>query len=269
MIDRLTVQTAAVRDLVAAGLLEVGARCVISAHVVFEPRDQQGTLRPIVLGDGCVVQAGAVLHGGVEVAAWARIEEQTVVGKPELGYALGHIYPGAGGTTLIGAGAVVRSGAVLYAGVDVGEETVIGHHTLLRSFVTVGRDSQLGHGLTVERAARIGDQVRCSPLSHITSSTVIADRAFLGAGVRTINDKELIWRDPDHEPQLAPPRFDAGCRVGSGSTILAGIVIGAGALVGAGSVVTRDVPPDTVAFGVPARLRGPRPTTVHASTRRR
>jgi acetyltransferase-like isoleucine patch superfamily enzyme len=100
--------------------------------------------------------------------------------------------------------------------------------------------------------------VRCSPLSHITSSTVIADRAFLGAGVRTINDKVLIWRDRDNEPELAPPRFDEGCRVGSGSTVLAGVVIGAGALVGAGSVVTRDVLPYTVVFGVPARVRGSR-----------
>jgi len=142
---------------------------------------------------------------------------------------------------------------VVYAGVSVGDETVIGHHTLLRSFVEIGPESQLGHGLTVERRAKIGRGVRCSPLTHITSSTLIADRVFLGAGVRTINDKELIWRDPIAQPELSPPRFDQGCRLGSGATILAGIVIGAGALVGAGSVVTRDVPPDGVVFGVPAR----------------
>jgi acetyltransferase-like isoleucine patch superfamily enzyme len=109
--------------------------------------------------------------------------------------------------------------------------------------------------LTVERGTRIGAGVRCSPGSHITANTVIENRVFLGAGVRTINDKELIWRDPDRETALCPPVFRAGCKVGSGVTILAGVTVGARALIGAGSVVTRDVPPHAVAYGVPARVR--------------
>ena len=104
---------------------------------------------------------------------------------------------------------IVRSGAVIYAGVTIGDGTVVGHHTLLRSFVTRRAEgSQLGHNLTVERASSIGARVRCSPGSHLTSSCVLADRVFLGAGVRTVNDRELIWRDPDREPELVPPRFE-------------------------------------------------------------
>jgi acetyltransferase-like isoleucine patch superfamily enzyme len=150
-----------------------------------------------------------------------------------------------------------RSGAVIYAGTEIGDGTVVGHHTLLRSFVRVGEDSQLGHNLTVERASSIGAGVRCSPGSHLTSSCVLADRVFLGAGVRTVNDRELIWRDPHRLPNLIPPRFDRGARVGSGSVILAGVTVGEEALVGAGSVVTRDIPAGMVAYGVPARVRRP------------
>lgn len=149
---------------------------------------------------------------------------------------------------------MVRAGAVVYAGAEIGEDSVIGHYTLLRSFVAVGAGTQLGHHLTVERAARIGARVRCSPGSHITSSCLLADRVFLGAGVRTVNDRDLIWGDPDRVPDLVPPRFDCGARVGSGSVILAGVTIGADALVGAGSVVTRDVPAGSLAYGVPARI---------------
>lgn len=248
------------RDLVAAGLLEVGTGVRISPHAVFEPQDEQGTLRPIKIGDRAVVAAGAVVCGGVQLGQDARIEEHAVVGKPELGYAVGRTYPGAGAETWIGAGAVLRSGTVLYAGALIGVNTAVGHHTLIRSFARLGSDGIFGHHLVIERECRIGDRVRCSPLSHITSATVLGDEVFLGAGIRTVNDKHLIWRDPARQPDLRPPRFEEGAKVGSGSTVLAGVVIGAQALIGAGSVVTRDIPAGATAYGSPARVHA-RPET--------
>jgi acetyltransferase-like isoleucine patch superfamily enzyme len=217
-----------------------------------------GTVRPIALGARCAIGAGAVLHGGTQLGGGVRVEEHVVVGCPEYGYAVRNVYPGAGEPTVVGEDVVLRSGAIIYAGVAIGAATVVGHHTLLRSHVAVGSDSQLGHNLTVERQCRIGDGVRMSPGTHLTASTEVATSAFLGAGVHTINDKQLIWRDPDHQTELAPPRFCESCKVGSGSTVLAGITIGAHSLVGAGSVVTRDIPPHATAYGVPARVRDPR-----------
>ena len=239
------------------GLLEAGDGCVISPLAVFVPADGQGAIRRVRLGSGCHVGPFAVIHGGVRAGDGVRLEERVTVGRPERGYAVGHVYPGAGSDTVIGAGAVIRAGAIVYAGTEVGDETVVGHHTLLRSFVTIGSETQLGHNLTVERASQIGSLVRCSPGSHITSSCVLGDRVFLGAGVRTVNDKEMTWRDPaGREPELIPPVFRAGARVGSGSVVLAGVTIGEQAFVGAGSVVTRDVPAGAVAFGSPARVHG-------------
>lgn len=180
-----------------------------------------GTLRAITVLAGAVIGPFAVIHGGVSLAEQVRVEEHAVVGKPELGYAVGRIYPGAGADTMIAAGAVVRAGAVVYADVHIGVNTLIGHGTLLRSGVQVGTETLLGHHLTVERATRIGRDVRCSPGSHITSATHIADDVFLGAGIRTINDKTLTWRDPQHKPVLHAPSFETGAKIGSGSTVLA------------------------------------------------
>lgn len=165
------------------GLLLVGGGCVISPLAVFIPADTEGATRPVELGDGCHVGPFAVICGGARIGDGARLEEHVIVGRPEQGYAVGHVYPGAGAETVIGVGAVIRAGAIVYAGAEIGDETVVGHHTLLRSFVTVGSETQLGHNLTIERATRIGSMVRCSPGSHITSSCVLADRVFLGAGV--------------------------------------------------------------------------------------
>jgi acetyltransferase-like isoleucine patch superfamily enzyme len=243
--------------LAQLGLLKAGEGCTVSPLAVFVPADTEGTVRPVKLRDGCQVGPFAMIFGGTRIGNGARVEEHVIVGRPEQGYAVGHVYTGAGADTVIGDGAVIRAGAVIYAGTEIGENTVVGHHTLLRSFVTVGSETQLGHNLTIERATRIGDLVRCSPGSHITSSCWLADRVFLGAGVRTVNDKEMTWHDPDgREPDLSPPVFGTGARVGSGSVILAGVSIGEHALVGAGSVVTRDIPAGAVAFGNPARVRG-------------
>lgn len=243
-------------ELDRAGLLEVGGYAQISRFAVFVPVDELGTVRPVVVGRSAVIGAFAIVHGGTTLAEHARVEEQAIVGKPELGYAVGRTYPGAGGLTMIGGGAVIRSGAVVYADVHVGVQTVVGHHTLLRTSVRVGAQTQLGHHLVVERDTHIGDDVRCSPGSHITSSTVLADRVFLGAGVRTINDKTLTWRDPNREPHLIAPQFGTAAKVGSGSIIMAGVRIGEDSLVGAGSLVTHDIPPGAIAYGHPARVQG-------------
>jgi acetyltransferase-like isoleucine patch superfamily enzyme len=243
-------------QLVQAGLLEVGADCRLHPTAVFIPEDLQGTLRPIVLGEQVTVGAYAVLHGGLRVGAQTHIGHHVILGEPEYGYAVREVYPGAGGTTNVGAGVVIRAGAIIYAGTTIGDDTTIGHHALLRTDVRVGTGTQLAANLTVERGTRIGSGVRCSPGSHLTADTVVGDRAFIGAGVRTINDKELIWRDPEHEVPLRPPTFGAGCKVGTGAIVLAGVAVGAGALVGAGSVVTRDVADDAIVYGVPAAVHG-------------
>jgi acetyltransferase-like isoleucine patch superfamily enzyme len=261
-------ESVAAADAASAGLLLLGEGVRIDGMAVFVPADELGVIRRIEIASGCRVAAYAVINGGAEIAEGARIEEHAIIGKPEKGYAVGHVYSGAGAPTIVGREATVRAGAIVYAGTQIGAATVVGHHTLLRSLVTIGSETQLGHNLTIERAAWIGSGVRCSPGSHITSSCVLADSVFLGAGVRTVNDRELIWRQEGAEPELVPPRFDRGSKIGSGSTILAGVSVGEHALVGAGSVVTRDVPAGATAYGVPARVHPRSPAAGHRDRNR-
>ena len=63
----------------------------------------------------------------------------------------------------------------------------------------------------------------------------------------------IIFTIDDHRGIVAPITIKKGAYVGAGSMILPGVIIGENAVVGAGSVVTKDVPPNTVVVGVPAK----------------
>ena len=52
-----------------------------------------------------------------------------------------------------------------------------------------------------------------------------------------------------------PIRIASDTRIGGSVTILAGVTIGEGCVIGAGSVVTKDIPPHSLAFGNPARVQ--------------
>ena len=58
----------------------------------------------------------------------------------------------------------------------------------------------------------------------------------------------------DCELKYAPIVIKDGAHIGIGAIIMPGVTIGEGAIIGAGSVVTKDIPPYSVAVGAPARV---------------
>jgi acetyltransferase-like isoleucine patch superfamily enzyme len=78
--------------------------------------------------------------------------------------------------------------------------------------------------------------------------------------VMFINDSYPRATTPDGEIQteqdwrVEKTIVKSGASIGSGATILSKVVIGENAIVGAGSVVTRDVPPNTIVAGNPAKM---------------
>ena len=88
----------------------------------------------------------------------------------------------------------------------------------------------------------------------------IEDNVFIGHNVTFINDlypratKADGSLQTDDDWDCIPTFIKKGASIGSSATLLCGITIGENALVGAGSVVTKDVPPNAVVAGNPARV---------------
>ncbi|HUM00968.1 MAG TPA: acyltransferase [Thermoanaerobaculia bacterium] len=158
-------------------------------------------------------------------------------------------------TTVIGAGAFIRSHSVLYAGSVIGKRFRTGHGALVREGCRIGDDVSVGTGSGVGHHVSIGHGVRIHSRTSVAEFTVLEDECWLGPNVVLANAR--YPRSPGVKDRLESPIVERGARLGASVTVLPGVRIGAGSLVGAGSVVTRDVPPGVVVAGNPARFLKP------------
>jgi len=124
----------------------------------------------------------------------------------------------------------------------------------------IGDGSKIGTFVEIQKNASVGKNCKISTHTFICEGVVIEDNVFVGHGVMFTNDLFPRATNPDGSPQsesdwkVIETVVKKGASIGSNATIICGIVIGENALVGAGSVVTKDVPPNTIVAGVPARV---------------
>jgi acetyltransferase-like isoleucine patch superfamily enzyme len=154
----------------------------------------------------------------------------------------------------LAAGARLRSGTVLYDGSTFGARFETGHHVVVREDCVVGDDVSVWSGSVVDYGCRLGDGVKIHTNCYVAQFTDVQEGAFLAPGVTVAND--LYPGTPGSAEAMAGPVIGARAQLGVNVTVLPYVRIGAGCLVGSGSVVTRDLPPGTVAYGNPAVVRG-------------
>ena len=123
------------------------------------------------------------------------------------------------------------------------------------------REAQIEDYAVVNNGAgdvRIGEGSRVGVGSVVVGPVDIGRYVFLGQHVSVqglIHGYEDVTQDPNLQPlKLRPVKVGDYTHLGTNSTIMAGVTIGERCQIGAGSVVTKDIPPYSVAVGNPARV---------------
>jgi len=125
----------------------------------------------------------------------------------------------------------------------------------------IGDETKLGAFVEIQKNAKIGKRCKVSSHSFVCEGVTVEDDVFIGHGVVFINDLYPRATTSSGELQteadwsVETTQVKKGASIGSGATILARVTVGENAIVGAGSVVTKDVPPNVVVMGNPARER--------------
>ena len=147
----------------------------------------------------------------------------------------------------VGSNCHIRSGTVIYEMSSLGDNVETGHNVLIREHTIIGSNVIVGTHTIIEGYVRIGNNVRIESGVFIPLYTTIGNNVFLGPYIVITNDKYPPSK------RMTGVTIEDNVVIGANATIMAGVTIGENAVVAAGSVVTKDVPPDTVVAGVPAR----------------
>ena len=193
-----------------------------------------------------VVYPGTVLGEGVKVLEGAVIGKQPTL-SPRSTAKREPLPP-----TELGAGTVVSTGAIIFAGTRVGARVILGDQSCVRERVTIGDDVVVGRGSLVENDTTIGAMTKIQAGVYITAYSTLEENVFMAPCVVTSNDNFMGRTEQRHE-LIEGPTIRRGARVGAGAVLCPAVEIGEEAFVGAGAVVTKDVPPRTLVVGNPAR----------------
>jgi len=137
-------------------------------------------------------------------------------------------------TTSIGINTNIWQFCVILKGAKIGDNCNICSHCFIENDVVVGNN------VTIKCGVQLWDGLE------------IEDNVFIGPNVTFTNDR--FPRSKAYPEKFLKTRICNGASVGANATILPGLKIGNKAMIAAGAVVTKDVPPNTLVAGVPAKF---------------
>jgi acetyltransferase-like isoleucine patch superfamily enzyme len=198
------------------------------------------------IAETAIVYPGTVVREGCRILDYAVVGKQPVL-SPRSTAAQEELPP-----LELGAGTVVSTGAVVFAGTTLGERVIVGDQACVRERCAVGDDVVIGRGSLVENDTTVGARTKIQADAYVTAYSLLEEDVFIAPCVVTANDNFMGRTERRHELRRGPT-IRRGARVGAAAVVLPGIEIGEEAFVGAGAVVLRDVEARAVVVGNPAR----------------
>lgn len=169
------------------------------------------------------------LPSRVSIGAYTRVESGVNIGE---GATIGDFcHLGGGpetgvGELSIGAGSIIRSHSVIYAGSSFGERLETGHHVVIRERTFAGTNLRIGNFSDIEGDCTIGDFCRFHGYVHIGKGSKVGHFVWLFSLVTATNDP-------------LPPSFLARpVEIGDGAVVCVGALLMPGTELGAGAFVT-------------------------------
>ena len=199
-----------------------------------------------------IVSSSARLGKNVRIGAYSIIHDEVVLGEGttidshcEIGYPtqLANQVP-----LQIGRGSLIRSHSIFYQGSVFGDKLTTGHRVTVRENVRAGLNLQIGTLSDFQGDTEIGDYVRTHSNVHIGKGSKIGNFVWIFPYVVLTNDPH-----PPSDCHTGVTLEDYAV-VATMSVILPGVRVGRHSLIAAHSMVNRDVQPNVVVGGSPAKV---------------
>jgi acetyltransferase-like isoleucine patch superfamily enzyme len=198
------------------------------------------------------IHPSAIVYEGTVLGEGVKVLEGAVVGKQPTLSPRSTAKREPLGPTTIGEGTIVSTGAIVFAGSQIGARVILGDQSCVRERVEIGDDVVLGRGSYVENDTTIGAMTKIQADAYITAYSTLEEHVFIAPCVVTTNDN-WMGRTEKRHGNVKGPTIRRGARIGGGAILCPAVEIGVEAFVGAGAVVTKDVPARAVMVGNPAR----------------
>lgn len=200
----------------------------------------------VTIGKNVTIGARTIIYDNVTIGDSTIIGANSILGEPQAS-----IYEDLSGyqnpKLSIGANSLIRSGTIIYAGSEIGEEFECGHRVTIREKTEIGHHVRIGTLSDIQGHCSIGNYVRLHSNVHIGHKSVVKDFVWIFPYV-------VLTNDP-HPPSntLVGVTVEDFAVIATMTVILPGVTVGSGSLVGASSLVRANVAAEAVVVGNPAK----------------
>lgn len=197
-LDRIHRQLAAASGRLREGFeTRIGEGARVHDGAIVAPRD-------VVIGDGCEILPGAIIHSGTHIGRATRIHSNAVIGADAYEVVMldgvQRLRPQTGGTA-IGQNCEILSGTVVTRAAFCGA-TTIGHHVVVDCNGTVSHDCRIGDNVRVGGGSWLGGRVTIGDRASIGPNVAVANGIAIGARAK-VSIGSVVTRDVEADAQVS------------------------------------------------------------------